>query len=557
MKEIRRCAAALLALAMLLLSGCGEKGTESEETPLRACVCGTLRTLDPAKVNDAGMESILYLLFDNLLHYSLDEAGELTLTEGLAREYSVADDVGGLTYTFTLRSTARWSDGKRVTAKHFVYAWRRLADPATGSPNAELLSALAGYDEARSTGDMTLLGVSAKNDSTLIVKLREPCDWFLSAVCAGAVTIPLREDLISGNSIGWAIGSNVVTCGPYHVQEWRSGTLLLARSRDYYEGRYAGPAQIVFVCPSEEGEAYRAYQDGSVDYAASLTFAQMQSLRAQQAAELPEGESAPYPYGTALLAETDCVLYNGMSEFFSLPDVREAFDLAIDRAALADAVGSAPASGLVPEGICRNREGMSYRAVGGALCAADSEGYPDRCGAAVGLLAEQGYLSEEDMPLVTCLYVSDERSDVLVGMLCEMWHKALGAPVGAENVTQEEFDARLAAGDYGMALCSHAASRDEAMSFLAPWRAGDARNVVTYHNETYDILLGVSESSSEFSARMAFLHDAESLLLGDTVLSPLCQRLGGYLLSDEYEGILQDAFGHSFFFAVQRTEAGG
>ena len=69
-----------------------------------------------------------------------------------------------MTYTFTLRSAARWSDGERVTAEDFVYAWQRLVDPATASPNASLLSMVAGYDEVRESGDVSLLGVKAKGE---------------------------------------------------------------------------------------------------------------------------------------------------------------------------------------------------------------------------------------------------------------------------------------------------------------------------------------------------------------------------------------------------------
>ena len=36
-----------------------------------------------------------------------------------------------------------------LTAADFVYAWQRLADPATGSPNASLLRMVAGYDRVR------------------------------------------------------------------------------------------------------------------------------------------------------------------------------------------------------------------------------------------------------------------------------------------------------------------------------------------------------------------------------------------------------------------------
>ena len=91
-----------------------------------------------------------------------------------AGDFSVRDD-GTVTYTFTLRASARWSDGQKVTADDFVYAWQRLADPATASPNHALMSVVAGYDEVCESGDKTKLQVSAKDDTTFVVTLSAPC----------------------------------------------------------------------------------------------------------------------------------------------------------------------------------------------------------------------------------------------------------------------------------------------------------------------------------------------------------------------------------------------
>jgi oligopeptide transport system substrate-binding protein len=36
----------------------------------------------------------------------------------------------GLTYTFTIRDEAKWSNGEPVTSADYVYAWRKMVDPA-------------------------------------------------------------------------------------------------------------------------------------------------------------------------------------------------------------------------------------------------------------------------------------------------------------------------------------------------------------------------------------------------------------------------------------------
>lgn len=69
-----------------------------------------------------------------------------------------------------------------VRAGDFVFAWQRLADPANDSPSASLLSVVAGYDAVRETGDVSLLQVTAEDDSTLVVVLNGKFDWFLTEV---------------------------------------------------------------------------------------------------------------------------------------------------------------------------------------------------------------------------------------------------------------------------------------------------------------------------------------------------------------------------------------
>lgn len=313
MKAIKRITALALCALMLLglLSGCGEKKQRDEKFVLNVSVCNVINSLDPAMNTDTDADSVFYALYENLMRESDDGSGEVTLTNGMAKEYAEETNYdGSVTYRFTLRSTARWSDGEKVTADDFVYAWQRLADPATDSPNHALMSVVAGYDDVRETGDKTKLQVSAKDESTFVVTLSAPCAYFIEGICTAVATMPLRRDLTENG--GGFDTPDTVSNGAYHVSAWtKSSELTAARNDEYYEARLVGPDELHFIFTANADEAWQLYEAGDIDYIAHLPDSVI--------AELSQDESWK---PTAVYA-TASVLYNNESDTFSNEHIRQ------------------------------------------------------------------------------------------------------------------------------------------------------------------------------------------------------------------------------------------
>ena len=504
MKAIKRITALALCALMLLglLSGCGEKKQGDEKFVLNVSVCNVIDSLDPAMNTDTDADSVFYALYENLMRESDDGSGEVTLTNGMAKEYTEETNYdGSVTYRFTLRSTARWSDGEKVTADDFVYAWQRLADPATDSPNHALMSVVAGYDDVRETGDKTKLQVSAKDESTFVVTLSAPCAYFIEGICTAVATMPLRRDLTENG--GGFDTPDLVSNGAYHVSAWTAG---------------------------------------EIDYIAHLPNSVI--------AELSQDESWK---PTAVYATTS-VLYNNESDTFSNEHIRKAFDLAIDRAAATAAGGAenSPATGLVPYGIPDSGETEDdFRTTGGEVCAIDEEGMSARATQAQEELTYAGYYSTSMFPPVELLYVTGTENDTVASALQSMWSTTLGVNVMLRGVTQSEYNARMEAGNYELALQKVTALYDDAMGFLDRWCSEDEQNLISYENGTYDVLMGVARASEDPVARTAFLHDAETMLLGETALSPVYFDGTAHMLRDTLRGVYTDGFGNSYFAGVR------
>ena len=550
MKKMKRYTSLLLAAVLLLtaLTGCGETAEREEKFILGVCVCDQIDSLDPAMNTNGDAQSIFYALYENLMRYTDDGTGIAVLSNGMAKEYTeVGNYDGTVTYEFSLRSTAHWSDGEKVTADDFVYAWQRLVDPATESPNHALLSMVRGYDKVRETGDVSALAVSAKDSSTFCVTLSAPCAYFIDGVCTAVATMPLRRDMVEKDSENWALTVNVITNGAYRVGTWTKETSLQTkRNEQYYENRLVGPDAVKFVFASDAESAYALYESGEVDYISRLP----QRVLEQQGEEQNWTE-------TPIFA-TYCVLYNHLTDEFSDEHARKAFDLAIDRAEIAGAAGAevSPADGLVPIGVRDSEDGADYRTVGGSLCAVDTETYSDRCAAALGEITAAGSYRGAGFPEVEYLYsTADDIGTVVALELQKEWREQLNVDVHLKGVSQEEYDARIEAGDFTLAGQYLAVQQNDAMGFLESFSSGREDNALRYSNHTYDVLMGVAEKSENITARTAFLHDAEAMLFEDTALSPILFGARSHMLREGLQGIYYDGLGNTYFSNITQIPA--
>ena len=543
----KRWSAALLALTLCmgLLSGC----SQGEARPgLSVCVGADVETLDPIYATAEGDQTILVHLYENLMRVTLDTSGGTTVTGGMAKSYTQERNADGtVTWTFRLRS-AKWSDGQAVTANDFVYAWRRLADPASGSPYASILSVVAGYEQVVETGDTSLLQVSAKNDSTLEVVLNGNYDWFLTEVCTSPATLPLRQDVVTtlrdaavernraaaeetgqeGTERWWSDPAALVTNGAYVPGTYTQEESFTLTENTRYYGSITGPGELNFYFADTAEEASELYRNETVDLVWPLTDEEIE----RQAEVTPLTELGTYT-----------VLFNCNQAVFADQQVRQAMVMAIDRNGAAEAAGitARPAEGLVPPGV-PGEDGEDFR-TDAVLLDNDPEAYAERCTQARQVLEQAGYDSGSYLGQLEYLYVDTPENAAVAQELARQWSEALRVNVTPVAVSGTELRAALRSGDYTLAGLNLKAVGNDAECFLKQWTSDQGSNVVGYANSAYDTLLSIIAKADDGTARMGCLHDAEVLLLDDAALAPLYTRHTGWALRDTLTGACRDERG--------------
>ena len=543
----KRWSAALLALTLCmgLLSGC----SQGEARPgLSVCIGADMETLDPIYATTEGDQTMLVHLYENLMRVTLDASGGTTVTGGMAKSYTQERNADGtVTWTFRLRS-AKWSDGQAVTANDFVYAWRRLADPASGSPYASILSVVAGYEQVVETGDTSLLQVSAKNDSTLEVVLNGNYDWFLTEVCTSTATLPLRQDVVTtlrdaaverngaaaeetgqeGTERWWSDPAALVTNGAYVPGTYTQGESFTLTENTRYYGSITGPGELNFYFADTAEEASELYRNETVDLVWPLTDEEIE----RQAEVTPLTELGTYT-----------VLFNCNQAVFADQQVRQAMVMAIDRNGAAEAAGitARPAEGLVPPGV-PGEDGEDFR-TDAVLLDNDPEAYAERCAQARQVLEQAGYDSGSYLGQLEYLYVDTPENAAVAQELARQWSEALRVNVTPVAVSGTELRAALRSGDYTLAGLNLKAVGNDAECFLKQWTSDQGSNVVGYANSAYDTLLSIIAKADDGTARMGCLHDAEVLLLDDAALAPLYTRHTGWALRDTLTGACRDERG--------------
>lgn len=221
--------ASVVAASVLAQAGSSTRGQDGGMMRISFAPSSGLDYIDPALSFTQPGWALLDATCARLMTYPDKPApASYRLEREVAASYRISEDFK--TYTFTLRSGFRFSDGKPVRATAFAHAITRALQPFVNAPGAVHMQDIVGAGDVRSGRRQTPTGVVARGNR-LVVRFTRPAPDFLARTampyfCAVPPNLP---------SSGEGVGA-FHTAGPYYFQEYRPGERVVIRRNPYYGG---------------------------------------------------------------------------------------------------------------------------------------------------------------------------------------------------------------------------------------------------------------------------------------------------------------------------------
>jgi len=510
---------AFAILSSLMLASCQRETQVERANREKILLVGNgddPKALDPHLVSGVIEANILRSLFEGLV--GEDPQNDIGYPPGAATSWDHNEDY--TEWTFHLRPEAVWSDGVPVTAHDFLFSYERNLTPALASPYSEMLYFIKNA-EAFNKGeiqDFSQVGVSAPDDYTLKISLREPVPYLLG-LTRHFTWYPLPEhevrhfspDITDHNS-KWTAPGNMVSNGAFTLKEWKiNDHIEVVKNPRYWDAANVKLNGIRFIPIENFHSETRAYLAGQLHTTYQVPPELVDAVKRDHPNELKQD---PY-VGTVFIR------LNIKRPALDNNKVRLALSLAIDRESLCKSIlkGNLPAATFTP-------------AMGNYKPDAVVGYDPER---ARKLLAEAGFADGKNFPALTMMMRSSGSSAV-AETLQAMWLKELGIHI---ELAPRDFQSMLAAehnSNFDMSLSGWIGDYLDPTTFLLMWTANNGNNNTDWSDPTFEKLLNEGAHEPDPTKRLDKFKQAERVLMEAQPVIPFALQARNYLVRPEVKG---------------------
>lgn len=521
---MKRATALLLVLVLcigMLIPGC----TASKGKGFVLNLGSEPPQLDPQKTTDTVSMMVLNSVMEGLVR--LDKKGGYM--PGMAKSWKVSDD--GLTYTFTIRDDAKWSNGTPVTAADFEYGIKRALDVNTASEYSYILFDIVGAEEAISShGSLDNVGVKA-DGNTLTITLKRPTPYFLG-ICAFATTLPCNEAFYTKHADKYASEADqMIYNGPWVISSWQHDTEIdLAKNDKYWNKDQIKLKKVTMYMITDTSTAMTMFYNGELD------------IVAVPGSYLAEVAKKGYKTSTYSDLSTFYLEVNMTDKYTSNANFRKALSCAYDASSFIKGVvknNSQVPKGLVPSGILCN--GKDYRVQAGDLNVYSFDKTKAKAYLATAM-TELGIAKASDIK-ISILCDEGDVTKAYAAAIQEMYVSTLGIKVDIQQMTFQARLQKMTSKDFQVVLAGWGPDYNDPMTYLDMMVTGGTNNHTYYSNATFDNYITSAKNDPNQTSRYNTLVKAEKLLMEDLPLIMIYCRSRDWIAQDNIAGVVRRGIG--------------
>lgn len=506
-------------LSLILLTSCSQIKTSQSDT-LNMNLGFEPATLDWNMANDSYSFDIINNLMVGLTRFSTNKNSDLISEPACAVNWEISEDA--TEYIFHLDPRAKWTDGVPVTAQHFIDSFKRIADPQTAAPYADLLSMI---DLEKS---------SAINNHTLKITLKYPAAYFIFLTSYG-LTLPIRLDLIQAHSDKWTEPANLVTNGAFKLKKWQHEYKIVLEKNDDFHLATDGPNQpryLKFFMVPEQSSAFTLFKNKQFDWIDGRSIPNSEFHRLKNTKD----DHLNFP-----LLRNTFIGFNLKKKPFDDKRVRKAFSYSINREDLVKVLarGYKANATWIPPGLNTyydENKGLDY--------------HPDT---ARELLSAAGYPNGHGFPNVEFLFPSTEESKLLSETLQSMWKKELNVSVKLLSMEWKVFLDTLSKNTPSLYRLNWGADYPDPDTFMQLFTTNNQINYGKWSNSEYDSLVRTAASIINTEQRIRLYRRAEEILIEEnTAIAPIYINTQTILKNTNVSGLSVNPMDITFLHRVSK-----
>jgi len=480
-------------------------------------------SMDPQIATDGTSFEVIADTTDGL--YELDADGNPV--PALAE--SVDKSADGLTLTYHLRD-AKWSNGTPVTAKDFVFAWRRAVNPVTASEYAFIVG-IAGIKnaDAVSSGEKPLeeLGVTAVDDKTLKVELDVPVPFFESLM-AFPTFYPVNEEFFTKCGDQYAsTPDTLLSNGPFKITAYEPAatTITLEKNPDYWDAEKVKLDGINYQVIKDSQQAMLAYQNGDLDLV-TLSGEQVEQFQAD-----PEFKNIMAGYLWYMSPNTKVAGLENLN-------LRKALSLCFDKEAVCKNIlkdGSIPAYFAVPTLLATGPDGKDYREDAGS-----NYFKTDKAEALKYWEEAKKELGVESLTYTMIVEDTESAINVAQFLQSEIQTTLPGITINLEQMPKKNRVERMQEGTFELGLTRWGPDYADPMTYLDMWITDSPNNYGFWSNAEYDSIIQSAKKGDlalDPAARWKALIGAEKIVCDNAVILPVYQKGNAVMQKAGVEGV--------------------